>query len=98
MAKSAFDSIEAGLKEALAFAQGDTGKAKAHTVEVPTVDVAAARKRLKLSQDKFAQVFNLNASTLRKWEQGKRRPTGPALALMQIIEKEPEAALRALNT
>ncbi|NIA72418.1 helix-turn-helix domain-containing protein [Pelagibius litoralis] len=97
MAKEAFETIETGLKDALAFAKGDKSKAKPRTVEVPAVDVAAARKKTGLSQDKFAHIFGISPSTLRKWEQGQRHPRGPALVLLNVIAKEPKAVLRALG-
>ena len=96
MAKEAFDAIEAGLKDALAYAQGDKSRAKIHTV--PDVDVAATREKTGLSQAKFANLFSISLSTLQKWEQGQRHPRGPALVLLNVIAKEPKAVLRALKT
>lgn len=97
MAKEAFESIEAGLKDALAYARGSRKGSRTQVVEVPAVDVAAARRKLGLSQDKFAAIFRISASTLRKWEQGSRHPAGPALVLLNVIDREPEAVLRALH-
>ncbi len=96
MAGKAAERIRDGLSDALAYAEGDRTRGKAHTVEVPTVDVRAARKKLGLSQDKFAAAFKISPSTLRKWEQGVRRPHGPAQVLLAVIDKEPEAVKRAL--
>jgi putative transcriptional regulator len=96
MGKTAFDRIMDGLTDALAYAEGDTGRGKAHVVELPVVDVKAARKKLGLSQDKFAAAFRISPSTLRKWEQGTRHPQGPARVLLTVIAREPEAVLRAL--
>ena len=96
MAKKAFDKIMDGLTDALAHAEGDKARAKVHKVKVPAVDVRAARKKLGLSQDKFAEAFKISPSTLRKWEQGARRPHGPAQVLLAVIDKEPEAVKRAL--
>ena len=93
MAKEAFDTIAAGLVDAIAYAQGDKSRGKAHVVEVPSVDVAAARKKLGLSQDRFATAFGVSPSTVRNWEQGRRHPEGPARVLLRVIEKEPEAVL-----
>jgi len=56
-----------------------------------------ARKQLGLSQDQFADAFGVSASTLRKWEQGQRSPTGAAKTLLKIIEREPRAVVRALK-
>jgi putative transcriptional regulator len=96
MAETAFDKIMDGLNEALAYAEGDEGRGKAHVVDLPPVDVKAARKKLGLSQDKFAAAFRISPSTLRKWEQGIRHPQGPARVLLTVIDREPEAVLRAL--
>ena len=74
MAKEAFDSIMAGLSDAMAYAKGDKSRGKAHVVEVPTVDVAAARKKLGLTQEGFASVFRVSVGTVRNWEQKRRRP------------------------
>lgn len=97
MANKAFDTIMDGLTDALAYAEGDASKGKAHVVEVPAVDVKAARKKLGLSQDKFAAAFKIAPSTLKKWEQGTRHPQGPAQVLLRVIDREPEAVLRALQ-
>ena len=96
MASKAFDKIMDGLTDALAYAEGDKSRGKTHKVEVPAVDVRAARLRLGLSQDEFAETFKISPSTLRKWEQGTRQPRGPARALLTVIEREPEAVKRAL--
>ena len=57
----------------------------------------AIRNSLKLSQDKFAERFGFSVATVRDWEQGRRRPEGPARALLTVIEHEPEAVERALS-
>ena len=54
------------------------------------------RRRLKLTQAGFAGRFAIPLGTLRDWEQGRRQPDAPALALLRIIERDPEAAARAL--
>ena len=61
------------------------------------VDVKAIRRRTGMSQQEFARTFSLNLAALRDWEQQRRMPRGPARALMQIIDREPEAARRALQ-
>jgi len=55
------------------------------------------RKRLGLSQAEFSQRIDVSLDTIRNWEQGKRRPTGAAKALLKVLDKAPEAALAALN-
>ena len=97
MAKEAFDTIMAGLSDALAYARGDKSRGKKHLVKVPAVDVAAARKKLGLTQEDFASVFGVSVGTIRNWEQKRRRPEGPAKVLLAMIDKDPAAVLRTLH-
>jgi putative transcriptional regulator len=55
------------------------------------------RKRLGLTQVQLAAKLDVPLDTLRNWEQGKRFPTGPAKALLKILDRSPEAALAALT-
>jgi putative transcriptional regulator len=54
------------------------------------------RRRLGLSQLEFSHRIEVSLGTIRNWEQGKRRPTGAAKALLKVLDKAPEAALSAL--
>jgi len=63
---------------------------------VPQRDVKALRKRLGFSQRRFAQLLRLNVDTLRGWEMGRRRPSGAAATLLQILAAEPDTVLRVL--
>ncbi len=63
----------------------------------PEPDVNAIRAKLGMTQDSFAAAFGVSAGTIRNWEQGRRQPHGPARVLLTIIEREPEAVLRALR-
>lgn len=62
----------------------------------PRVDVKRVRRKMGLSQAAFAARFGINRKTLQDWEQGRFRPEPMARALLTIIEREPEAARRAL--
>jgi len=87
-------SIITGLEEAVAFSQGKRSSAIAH---IPNeIDVKRIRKKLGLSQTKFADRFGINVKTLRDWEQGRRVPDGSARAYLCVIDKEPDAVSRAL--
>ena len=57
----------------------------------------AIRSNLGMTQEQFADRFRLPLGTLRDWERGARTPTGPARTLLRVIEREPEAVLRALD-
>lgn len=89
--------ILAGMRNAVAYAKGNAVQATVHRVMVEDVDVKALRDKLRLSQDKFASAFGVSAKTVRKWEQGLRRPTGAARVLLKVIEQEPNAVRRALR-
>lgn len=52
-------------------------------------DVAALRKFVGLSQPQFASAMGISVHTLRNWEQGRRRPEGPALSLLRIAARHP---------
>jgi DNA-binding transcriptional regulator YiaG len=52
-------------------------------------DVAAVRRFVGLSQVEFAGALGISVSTLRNWEQGRRHPEGPAIALLRIAARHP---------
>ena len=85
----AYNSIKQGLEDALAHAKGEDVDARVHHVEVPEPNVAAIRARAGLSQAEFARSIGVAVGTLRGWEQGRRRPDGPARVLLALIEKRP---------
>lgn len=95
MSGTAFNKIMAGLEDALTHAEGNEAAAHVRTIEA--VAVKAIREKTGLSQPRFAALFNIPVGTLRNWEQGRRRPEGPAVALLRIIDREPETAVRALH-
>lgn len=91
------EELIASMEEAVQIIAGEVAPSREHRpVTVPDVDVRAARQRLGLTQPAFAAKFGVALPTLRKWEQGKRRPDGPARVLLRVIEREPEAVRRAL--
>ena len=45
-------------------------------------DIAALRRFVGLTQAQFAQAMGISVHTLRNWEQGRRQPEGPAIALL----------------
>jgi putative transcriptional regulator len=61
------------------------------------VDVRALRRRLGMSQAKFARSFHLSVGTVRDWEQGRAAPDGPARVLLRLIERNPEIVLETLR-
>ena len=91
----AFESIKQGLTEAIAHAKGESVAVK--TYQPKAVDVKLLRKNVKMTQEQFAARFGFSVATVRHWERGDRRPHGPALVLLNVIEKNPSAVLNALR-
>lgn len=60
-------------------------------------EVKSIRNKIGLSQTRFAGLIGVSKRTLENWEQGRRHPTGPARALLRILDKDPESAIRALH-
>ena len=60
-------------------------------------DVRKIRAKLGQSQEQFATMIGVSVATLRNWEQGRRTPDGPALALLRVTESNPRAVANALN-
>ncbi len=90
----AFESISAGLNEAISHVKGEKVAAQVH--EFSPVDVKAVRSKVGMSQREFASSFGISLGTLRHWEQGLREPRGPARVLLQVVQNEPKAVLNAL--
>ncbi|NNE34092.1 MAG: helix-turn-helix domain-containing protein [Rhodothermales bacterium] len=51
-------------------------------------DIVAARHFIGLSQTDLARAMEISVHTLRNWEQGRRKPDGPALALLKIAARD----------
>lgn len=97
MTSEAFESIAAGLKEAIAHRKGQLSEGvRTHAVEAGDVDVKALRAKLAMTQEGFAAAFRLNVNTVKQWERGRRTPRGPERVLLRVIEREPDAVRRAL--
>jgi putative transcriptional regulator len=94
MKKELFDELLQSVKQAAAIERGDAKPSRTFVVN-KTNDVARARARLGLSQARFASLLGISASTLRNWEQGRRRPTGPARVLLRVAARHPKAVLDA---
>ena len=97
MSSEAFKRIEQGLTEALTYAQGARDGYVVHEVAVPEPQVPAIRARTGLSQAAFARFIGVKKATLLNWEQGRRKPDGPAPVLLALIAKESGIVQRVLG-
>ena len=84
----------ASAKEALAFAKGETN---AGVVHIPDeIDSARIRRKIHMSQSRFAAYIGVSVRTIQEWEQGRVVPSGAARAFLTVIDREPDAVRRAL--
>lgn len=61
-------------------------------------DIAALRRFVGLTQAQFAQAMAISVHTLRNWEQGRRRPEGPAISLLRIAARHPRIIRENVKT
>ncbi len=91
----AFDRIQAGLEQAIAHAAGESIDMILHRPPVP--DVKIIRQKTGMNQKEFASRCRISINTLRHWERGDRRPQGPALALLRLVERNPGFVMNTLE-
>ena len=94
MERRLFEELRKSVKQAGAIARGERKPSRKHSYSPSRVQ--ASRERAELSQVQFARLLNVSVRTLQNWEQARRQPTGPAMALLRIVEQEPALALRTL--
>jgi len=80
-----------GIREIKAF-KADQVSLHTHTLKEPA-SPQVIRAKLKLSQSAFAGLMGVSLRTVQDWEQGRRKPSGPAEALLRIAEQKPEVFL-----
>jgi putative transcriptional regulator len=86
-----FQELLASVKQGAEIMRGTMQPSR--TFEFPETEVRALREQFGLSQDKFADLVGISVGTLRNWEQGRRKPEGPARVLLQVASRHPEALL-----
>jgi len=94
MRKELFNELLKSVKQAAAIERGDTKPSRTFVINKKN-EVARARAKLGLSQSRFASLLGISASTLRNWEQGRRRPTGAAKILLRVAARHPKVLLDA---
>jgi putative transcriptional regulator len=61
------------------------------------VDVKAVSAKVGMTQEQFAARFGFSTATLQHWEHGDRTPRAPALVLLNVIERNPDTVIDALE-
>jgi putative transcriptional regulator len=107
MNKNLFEDLIESIGEAGKVARGEAKAQRVHVYSAKRVrdlrrqfkplQIIKVRKRMKMSQAEFAHVMLIPKSTLQSWEQGRRRPEGPALVLIEVMNKNPNAVVKALH-
>lgn len=82
------------IKEGLEAVRDNADALTRHDLSAP--DIKAIRDNFQLSQSQMAAYLGVKKKTLQNWEQGVRKPTASAQTLLRVMEKEPEAVMRAL--
>jgi putative transcriptional regulator len=88
-----FAELVASVKEGGAILRGE--KEAARTFNMDRLDIKRIREGYGLTQEQFAAMLGISVRTLRNWEQGRRVPEGPAMVLLRVADKHPEAVLDA---
>jgi putative transcriptional regulator len=86
-----------GLREAAAWKRGELALEVVNIDPMPPARIRSIRKRVARSAREFETRFGIPAATINNWEQGRRAPDPAARVLLQVIERDPEAVLRALR-
>jgi putative transcriptional regulator len=94
MKQEAFDELVGSIRQAGRIRRGKARPSRRFTYRA--ADVAAIRDRLGKSQSEFALMIGVSVATLQNWEQGRRAPNGPALALLRVTAANPRMVERAL--
>ena len=95
MKDAAFRDLMTSVRQAGAIRRGHLKAARVTTFK--PADVKAVRAELGQSQQEFALMIGVSVATLRNWEQGRRTPDGPALALLRVAARNPKAVADALH-
>ncbi len=88
MSNEFYDDLSTSLNQALAIAKGEAEPSRKFSYEIP--DIKLIRTKTGLSQQQFADKLNISPRTLQNWEQGTRNPTGAAVTLMRLLDKQPD--------
>ncbi|MEA3336934.1 MAG: NadS family protein [Chloroflexota bacterium] len=91
-----FENLVESIKQAGQIKRGELQPGR--QFEFSPLDIKEIRNKLHKSQSEFALMIGVSLSTLQNWEQGRRKPVGPARALLQVANKHPEAVQEALSS
>lgn len=91
-----FELVMESVKEGGAILRKEKDPTRKFVFSPP--DIKAIRKHAKATQQEFATMIGVSVGTLRNWEQGRRVPDGPALALLKVASVDPNYIKQILAT
>jgi len=94
MKKELFKELLDSVKQGGAIMKGTIKPLR--TFAFPKFEVRKIREKYGLSQDKFATMMGISVATLRNWEQGRRKPEGPARVLLRVAATHPDALINII--
>jgi putative transcriptional regulator len=95
MKNSDFKKLIDSIQEAGEIKIGLRKPSRLYEIKPPAIRMV--REQLHISQNQFALMIGVSPRTLQNWEQGRRKPEGPANALLRVAVKNPKAVLKALH-
>jgi len=95
MKNEMFNELLESVRQAGEIRKGDRKPSRYYVIAEP--DVLAIREKYDMTQQEFSSLLGISVGTLRNWEQGRRKPQGPAKVLLKIAEKRPKAILESLS-
>jgi len=95
MKKALFDELVTSVAQAGSIHRGEARPSREYVLEA--ADVQAIRAKLGKSQAEFSRMIGVSVDTLQNWEQGRRRPVGPARALLVVAARAPKVVEKALT-
>ena len=95
MSDEMFNELVKSMKEAAAIIKGEMKPSRVFVYS--PLNVKKIRENAKKNQVEFAQMIGVSIGTLRNWEQGRRQPEGPALALLKLVAFDPEYVAQVLH-
>jgi putative transcriptional regulator len=96
MRKQDFENLIKSVKQAGKIRRGEMKAGK--VIEFKPADIRSIRQRLHKSQSELAMMIGVSVSTLQNWEQGRRKPEGPARVLFKIASENPKAVVKSLSS
>jgi len=95
MNRQLFEDLSKSIKEAGKIRRGQIKPSRVFTYNA--VDIRKLRESVNVSQSKFARMIGVSTDTVQNWEQGRRRPRGPAMALLRVFQRNPKVVVGALD-